>query len=63
MKLIQFLCEKSFYLFIICEGNILVVLGWCWDWAGGDGGAVGLAVWFGVADSWACCGVGGGLFG
>ena len=36
---------------------------WCWDWAGGDGGAVGLSVWFGVADSWAGCGVGGGLFG
>ena len=40
-----------------------MVPGWCWDWAGGDGGAVGLAVWFGVADSWACGGVGGGLFG
>ena len=36
----------------------------CGFWpSGGDGGAVGLSVWFGVADSWAGCGVGGGLFG
>jgi len=35
--------------------------GWCWDCLGGDGGdggAVGLAVWFGLADSFAGCGFG-----